>query len=914
MPAPMRSESESTSRRRGRGAPLWLYLAALVLIPLIGVIVLTATLVRTRMAEAASAERAEAAVRAVAALDAARSGVELEVIPVLSLAVIADPTIAASMGLGEFLGELQYRQVLTSVRETRAATDRALAQVPTGSVGAAAAAEASAELTILRAQADARELDLVDTYTTYLEISDELTAAQGRAAAAANSEAVPVRTLRATRDVQLVAQLTQAASRQMPLFLGSQLAQFSDVPHFSELAQFSQFDDSGTPIGLREAWEAAWSEYLEAKREMDELSQGTLRTAWDGLRSSSAMADVDGLLDRHAAGSSSEGMSILQLVMLVNQNAAREALMSDLLDSAVADAQALAGADRDQANKLRTTTLDLGIGLLFASVAAALLLGRRVSRSLSLLSGQATQVSEGSLVEVEVAGPREVRTVSTALGSAVASLRRIQDQAEAVAHGDLSNAVLNQPLPGPLGEVVHASVKQIVHSVRQREELQSALAHQAAHDALTDLPNRAQALTLVASALSRGQRSGVMTGLLFVDLDGFKGVNDSHGHACGDEVLREVAVRLRQAVRAGDVVCRLGGDEFVVVVEPVETERDLLHLAERIIAAISETITARGHEIHIGASVGVAVSRDAGSDPDSLFAEADAAAYRAKRNGRGRAEIFDDTLRRQLTEQAELEAAIAHGLANGEMRLHYQPVIDVTTAELRGYEALVRWQRPGHGMVSPDQFIPMAERSRLICDLDRWVLHEATRQLAEWRESNPVRTGTVEPTIAVNISGRHLADRRVLDDVTDALDASGLPAHLLILEVTETVLVDDPVAIGHLAALRDLGISIAIDDFGTGYTSIGQLRNMPVDTLKIDRSFIASTDPGHRELVALIIRAAHTFGLTVVAEGVEESSQLARLKAESCDQAQGFLLYRPMPPEDAGALLRLLAGADLTSA
>jgi diguanylate cyclase (GGDEF)-like protein len=504
--------------------------------------------------------------------------------------------------------------------------------------------------------------------------------------------------------------------------------------------------------------------------------------------------------------------------------------------------------------------------------------------------------------------------VSLALGSAVASLRRIQDQAEAVAHGDLTNAVLNQPLPGPLGEVVHASVKQIVHSVRQREELQSALVHQAAHDALTELPNRVQAGTLVASALSRGRRSGAMTGLLFVDLDGFKAVNDSHGHACGDDVLREVARRLRQTLRAGDVVCRLGGDEFVVVVEPVETERDLLDLAERIIATVSEPMAVGGHQVRIGASVGVAVSRDATTDPETLFAEADAATYRAKRNGRGRAEIFDDALRRQLTEQAELEAAIAHGLANGEMRLHYQPVVDVTTAELRGYEALVRWERPGHGMVPPDQFIPAAERSRLICELDRWVLHEATRQLAEWLASNPAAPGAHEPTIAVNISGRHLADRRVVEDVTDALQASGLPARLLILEVTETVLVDDPAAFGHLEALRDLGISIAIDDFGTGYTSIGQLRHMPVDTLKIDRSFIASTDPGHRELVALIIRAAHTFGLTVVAEGVEESSQLARLKAESCDQAQGFLLYRPMPPEDVTAMLLLLAGADLTSA
>jgi diguanylate cyclase (GGDEF)-like protein len=467
--------------------------------------------------------------------------------------------------------------------------------------------------------------------------------------------------------------------------------------------------------------------------------------------------------------------------------------------------------------------------------------------------------------------------------------------------------LLDQPLSGPLGEVVHASVRQIVQAVRQREELQSALTHQATHDPLTALPNRGQALSLITAALHRARRSGQMTGLLFVDLDGFKVVNDNHGHACGDDVLREVARRMRAVVRPGDVVCRLGGDEFVVLVEPVQAEHDLLDLADRLIATVSEPIDAAGQRVRVGASVGIAVSRDAGTDADVLVAEADTAAYRAKRLGRGRAEVFDEALRAQLSARADLEGAIAHGLANGEMQLHYQPVLDVAGDRLMGYEALVRWQRPGHGMVRPDEFIPVAEASSLICELDRWVLHEATRQLAEWRRSDPAGTGEPEPTMAVNISGRHLADRRVIEDVTDALAAAGIPPSLLVLEVTETVLISDPAAIGHLAALRELGVAIAIDDFGTGYTSIGQLRHMPVDTLKIDRSFIASTEPGHRELVALMIRAAHTFGLTVVAEGVEEPAQLARLKADACDQAQGYLLYRPMSAEDAGALLRLSA-------
>jgi predicted signal transduction protein with EAL and GGDEF domain len=352
------------------------------------------------------------------------------------------------------------------------------------------------------------------------------------------------------------------------------------------------------------------------------------------------------------------------------------------------------------------------------------------------------------------------------------------------------------------------------------------------------------------------------------------------------------------------VVCRLGGDEFVVLVERVHTERDLQELGDRLIAAVSRPITLGERLVRVGASVGIAVGRDGGTDADVLLAEADTAAYRAKRHGRGRTELFDEALRRQLAERAALEEALTASIARGELELYYQPVVDLDRDAIAGYEALVRWNRPGSGLVPPDVFIPVAEGSRLICDLDRWVLHEATRQLAAWRAAEPPVPGEPEVTVAVNVSGRHLTDRRVVQDVTDALAASGLPARLLVLEVTETVLVDDPVAIAHLAELRDLGVTVALDDFGTGYTSIGQLRTMPVDTLKIDRSFVASTEPGHAELVALMVRAAHTFGLTVVAEGVEEPAQLTRLRADGCDLAQGYLLHRPLTAAAAGALLR----------
>ena len=867
--------------------PLWRYLAALVLLPLVGVVVLATTTAQARAAEAASAERAEQAMRTLALLDQARGGTEQELIPILSLQVITNPSLAADLNIPDELVESQRASAAEEAERARRLTDEALSQIPAGSVGAAAADRVIADLADLRDVSDAAALDIEDVYLRFLAVSTDLMTAQESAAAAATSEGVPAATLRGIRDVQTVARLSQIASKQMPLYLGSLFVA-----------------DDQSLIGSRTAWQTAWLDYTDAKRQMEGLSQPALIAAWEELRASEAVSQLDGLLADGLDRTTGRVLAIDEVAKLLFASQERGAALAELVGTSVVEAQELVAADRERANDRLHLILVLGASLLAGSLLGALLLGRSVARALRLLAGQATQISEGSLVEVEVAGPREVRTVSAALRAAVAGLRRIQDQAQAVARGDLDDALLDQPLPGPLGEVVHASVRQIVHSVRQREELQFALAHQATHDALTELPNRAQAVTLVTAALHRGRRSGEMTGLLFVDLDGFKGVNDGHGHAAGDEVLREVARRLSAAVRPGDVVCRLGGDEFVVLVEPVHSEHDLLELAHRLIASVSEPIAAGRARVRIGASIGVAVSRDGGTDADALFAEADTAAYRAKAHGRGRAEMFDETLRLQLNERAELEAAIAAGLANGEMQVAYQPVIDVATDRLMGYEALIRWERPGVGLVPPDQFIPVAEGSRLIGDVDRWMLHAATRQLAEWRAECPAAPGEPDPTIAVNISGRHLADPRVIIDVADALDASGLPPALLVLEVTETVLVDDPLAYDHLTELRAMGVSIAIDDFGTGYTSIGQLRNMPVDTLKIDRSFVASTEPAHRELVALMIRAAHTFGLTVVAEGVEEPAQLARLRAQDCDQAQGYLLYRPMPAPEAGALLR----------
>ncbi len=871
---------EGAGPRRRRGAPLWIYLTALVLVPLVGVVALTSAIVRIAVREADGAARSEAAVGALAQLHAARSAVISEIVPTLTQVIIESSTGATLLGAGGDVVDGMRKPTLDLLRKNRAATDEALGEIRADSIASAETAAAARRIAWVRAAADADDADPTELYGDFLALADDLTAAQGRAALAAGAEQAPVVTTAATRDVQLIADVAAVAGRLVPEFISTQ---FVDVASDEQAA-----------------WKSSWATYQHVREDLTDLSQAALRERWLEVATSPEMIAIDEVLTAHA-DTTVTSLAVPQLIALVGQTTARDAQLSELLGSAVQEAQELSAADHEAANRRRNVLLAVAVGLVLASLSGAVLIGRVVSRALGLLADQAEQISHGELVDITNRGPREARTVSAALTTTVAGLRRIQAQAAAVTRGDLSDPVLAEPLPGPLGELLHASVEQLVESVRQREELQTALGHQAAHDPLTDLPNRAQARTLTTAALHRSRRSGAMTGLLFVDLDGFKAVNDRYGHAAGDAVLRAVADRLRAVLRPGDVVCRLGGDEFVVLVEGVTAERELMDLSERLIEKVSRPIREAGQELRVGASVGISVARDAGIDAGVLLAEADAAVYRAKARGRGRAELFDESLRAQLAAHSAMETALSAGLAAGELEVHYQPVVGLRSGRLEGYEALVRWERPGVGPVSPNEFIPVAESSRLICDLDRWMLHEATRQIAEWRAEDPA---AAELTVAVNVSGRHLADPRVVRDVTDALAASGLPAEQLIVEVTETVLVNEPAAYGHLVALRELGVAVAIDDFGTGYTSIGQLAGMPVDTLKIDRSFISSADSGHAELVALMIRAAHTFGLTVVAEGVEEEAQLQWLLDQQCDFVQGFLLSRPLPAAAAADVWR----------
>ncbi|MEU1973493.1 EAL domain-containing protein [Microbacterium sp. NPDC019599] len=422
-------------------------------------------------------------------------------------------------------------------------------------------------------------------------------------------------------------------------------------------------------------------------------------------------------------------------------------------------------------------------------------------------------------------------------------------------------------------------------------ETQKTLAHQAAHDALTGLPNRARAVQLITAAMSGAAASGSRVALLFLDLDGFKRVNDTLGHDAGDDLLRVVAGRLRDNVRAGDIACRLGGDEFLILLAPLTEEADAVAVAERLVPALAAPVAvADGQTAAVGVSIGVALSQGHETTPDMLLKEADQAVYKAKRSGRGRVSIFDAEMRREVRAHANLERDLGIAIAGDRLVLHYQPIVHLGSGAVQGFEALVRW--PHYGMLlPPSAFVPIAEQSELVCELGAWVLRRATQQLAAWNES----PGSPRLSVTVNVSGQHVSRPRVLDDVRSAVAASGIDPAQLVLEITETSLIDDSTAVEHLDELRRDGISIAIDDFGTGYSSIARLEDLPIDVLKIDRRFIETTRA--QRLLRVIVETGHALGLGVIAEGVETEDHVSLLRSVGCDSAQGYLLGRPTDPD-----------------
>jgi diguanylate cyclase (GGDEF)-like protein len=443
------------------------------------------------------------------------------------------------------------------------------------------------------------------------------------------------------------------------------------------------------------------------------------------------------------------------------------------------------------------------------------------------------------------------------------------------------------------------AVTRMFRALREHARSEARFAHQATHDLLTGLPNRAYLLEHLERVLARAGAEDIRVGVVFLDVDRFKLVNDTGGHGLGDELLVAIARRLRIDVSPADLVARIGGDEFIVVLGAVDGLPAAIAAAERLRLSFELPFTLRGNDIYASASLGVTFTdgRDGASSGESLIRDADTAMYQAKEAGRDGVAVFDASMRDRVAERLLLEQDLRLALDADQLQVHFQPIVSLHDEQPTGFEALIRWAHPTRGMVPPATFIPIAEDTGLIVELGAWVLGEAARQVAEWRLTLP---GAADLSVAVNLSARQLRDPRLLARVADVLDRSGLPGSALCLELTESLLMEDPqVAAATLRELRGLGVRLSVDDFGTGYSSLSYLKRFPVDHVKIDRSFVEGLD-GHdsseESLVAAIIAMAGALGMTTVAEGVESPAQAGRLRDLGADRAQGYLFSRPLSP------------------
>jgi diguanylate cyclase (GGDEF)-like protein len=443
----------------------------------------------------------------------------------------------------------------------------------------------------------------------------------------------------------------------------------------------------------------------------------------------------------------------------------------------------------------------------------------------------------------------------------------------------------------------------LVRDLSEQKQLEGQLSHQALHDALTGLPNRTMLTDRLDQAVVRSRRHHGLCGVLYVDLDRFKTVNDTLGHAGGDALLIEAARRIVESVREVDTVSRLGGDEFVVVCEDLGGVHDAIEITERIAIALRRPYVIAGERVRANGSIGVALSTGGQDSADTLIANADIAMYRAKQNGRDRFELFDEAMQVWVTKQAALEHDLRRALARNEFHLEYQPIVRSDSAEIRGFEALLRWNRPGHGLVPPDEFIPTAEDTGLIVDIGAWVLEDACRRGAQLMAAWPNR----RLGIAVNVSTRQLATHDIVETVSDALSRSGLAPDRLTLELTESTIIEDTVNTQVvLQALRDLGVNLSLDDFGTGYSSLTYLRALPINVVKIDKSFVRTlgTEREDTAIVSAVLSLARNLDVVVVAEGVETQDQLAVLLQLGCPYLQGYLFSRPLRCEQLDSIVK----------
>jgi diguanylate cyclase (GGDEF)-like protein/PAS domain S-box-containing protein len=443
----------------------------------------------------------------------------------------------------------------------------------------------------------------------------------------------------------------------------------------------------------------------------------------------------------------------------------------------------------------------------------------------------------------------------------------------------------------------------VFRDVTTTRDLAHQMVHSAQHDVLTNLPNRALLNDCISQSISLARRQGRAIAVLFLDLDHFKYINDSLGHAVGDQLLQCVAERLQGSVRDSDTVSRQGGDEFVILLSEIAHPENAATSASKILHSIGSPYCVAGHDIHIDGSIGMSIYPADGLDAESLIKNADTAMYHAKECGRNNSQFFTAEMNLKSVHRQSVESSLRHAIERQEFLLHYQPKINLVTGEITGIEALIRWQHPDRGLVPPDQFLPIAEDCGLICTIGRWVMREACRQALEWQAA-----GLPFQRIAVNVSSTEFRSKGFVESVAAILAETGFDPRYLDLELTESVLMADVKSAGAvLHALKLLGVHLALDDFGTGYSSLSYLRQFPIDVLKIDQSFIReiSTDPDDSTIVQAIIALGTNLKHRVIAEGIETQEQLAFLQANHCAEGQGYLFSRPLAAAPLARLLRL---------
>ncbi|MGZ5201485.1 MAG: EAL domain-containing protein [Telluria sp.] len=495
----------------------------------------------------------------------------------------------------------------------------------------------------------------------------------------------------------------------------------------------------------------------------------------------------------------------------------------------------------------------------------------------------------GRLFDVEQQQGRSVWLVDDV------TARREADEAVARARDELELRVLERT-----AELAGANAL-LQAEIVERRQAEARVHHMAYHDSLTGLPNRALLADRLDRAMLASQRSGRKLAVMFLDLDRFKTINDSLGHLTGDHLLKEVASRLCRAVRASDTVARLGGDEFVVLVPGVDGPDDCTQVAQKIIEVLGEPFPFEGRVLHISPSIGICLYPDHGADVATLMRNADAAMYHAKAAGRNTWQFFTERMNEAAARHFELESALRVAIASNQFELYYQPIVDAATRRVRALEALLRWRRPGQGLVGPDEFIPILEESGMIIPAGEWVLRTACEQVMAWQ-----RAGLPAVPVAVNLSGRQFMQRGLAGSIRRILDETGMPAALLDLEITETTLMQSG---GHtidvLEQIDRMGVGLSIDDFGTGYSSLAYLKRFPVHKIKVDRAFVRELESSaeDRAIVAAVMALANSLQLEVVAEGVETEAQLELLRQHGCELAQGFLFARPLPAAEVVQLL-----------